>query len=125
MKEKLRSWEASEEQTEQILRTLENENFLNEGRYVRAFAIGKLRHNQWGRVKIVYALRLKGIADAVIQLGLNEIDDEEYLIILKKMLQQKQVRAADERSRKAKLAQFAIGKGFQPSLVWQLLNEKD
>lgn len=125
VKEKLRSWEATEEQTEQILHTLENENYLNEERYVRAFALGKLRHNQWGRNKIVYALRMKAIPDAIIQQGINELEENEYEETLRKILRQKHVNAADKQSRKAKLAQFAIGKGFQPSLVWQLLNEKD
>lgn len=68
---------------------------------------------------------MKGIPDLTIQIGLLELDTEEYTEVLKKLLKHKKVKAADAYTEKAKLAQYAIGKGFQPQLVWELLNQND
>lgn len=125
VKDKLLSWNARTEVIESVIRQLEKENYIDEDRFVRAFALGKLRHNKWGRNKILYALRMKGIPDLMIQIGLEELDSEEYLETLKQILQNKTIAEKDPYKRKAKLAQHAIQKGFQPSLVWSLLNEQN
>ena len=125
VKQKLKQWQAIPEVIEQVIPQLEKENFIDEDRYVRAFALGKLRNNKWGRNKIIYALRMKNIPDLVIQIGMQEIDNEEYPEMLKKVLSAKKINEKDPFKRKAKLAQYAIQKGFQPALVWQILNESD
>ncbi|MBW7848600.1 MAG: RecX family transcriptional regulator [Bacteroidales bacterium] len=125
VKDKLRSWEIQSEVCDKIIKILQNENLIDEDRYVKAYALGKLRNNHWGRNKILYALRMKGIPDLTIQIGLLELDTEEYTEVLKKLLKHKKVKAADAYTEKAKLAQYAIGKGFQPQLVWELLNQND
>ena len=125
VKDKLKSWQITHELTDAIILSLEKENYIDEDRFVRAYALGKLRHNKWGRNKILYALKQKNIPDLVIQIGLQEIDTDEYLEVLKQLLQSKTVKAANAYEAKAKMAQYAIQKGFQPSLVWELLNAKD
>ncbi len=125
VKEKLDSWQVKPEIAAKIILSLEEKGYLDEDRYVRAYALGKLRHNQWGRNKILYMLRKKGIPDLVAEIGLKEIDSDEYLDILKKLLKNKKTKASDKATEKARLAQYAISKGFQPHLVWQILQEKD
>jgi regulatory protein len=125
VKEKLQSWKARPEVIEAVIHQLEKENYIDEDRYVRAFALGKLRHNKWGRNKIMFALRMKGIPDLMIQIGLQEIDSDEYMQVLKHLLNTKTLSEKDPYKRKAKLAQYAIQKGFQPSLVWSLLNQNE
>jgi SOS response regulatory protein OraA/RecX len=41
------------------------------------------------------------------------------------VLSSKKIDEKDPYKYKAKLAQYAIQKGFQPSLVWQTINEKN
>lgn len=125
VKDKLRSWQVMPEVCEKIIRTLQNEGMIDEDRYVRAFALGKLRNNQWGRNKIMYALRMKDIPDLTIQIGLEELDTKEYIEILAKLIRRKTVNAPNEYARKAKLAQYAVAKGFQAQLVWKLLNDEN
>ncbi|MCC7318165.1 MAG: RecX family transcriptional regulator [Bacteroidales bacterium] len=125
VKEKLQSWQIVPEQIERIIVALQEENYLDEDRYVRAFALGKLRHNKWGKIKIMYALKQKRIPEMVIEIGLQELDSDEYLQTLQHLLQTKKVKAADSYTQKAKLAQFAIQKGFESALVWQILKQKD
>ena len=81
VKTKLNEWKAAEKTVEKIIQTLEKEDFINEERYAIAFALGKLRNNKWGRNKIFYAMTQKQIPEIYIQMGLNEIDEEEYIQI--------------------------------------------
>lgn len=125
VREKLKHWNARPEVIEHLIIKLENEGYIDEDRYVRAFALGKLRHNKWGRNKIIYALREKKIPELIIQIGLQEIESEEYLHVLRSLLSAKRIDEPNPIKYKAKLAQYAIQKGFQPSLVWQVINEAD
>lgn len=125
LREKLFSWKARPEVIEQIIVKLENEGYIDEDRFVRSFALGKLRHNKWGRNKIIFALRQKKIPELIIQIGLQEIDSEEYMNVLRSVLSEKRIDESDPYKYKAKLAQYAIQKGFQPSLVWQVIKEED
>lgn len=124
VKNKLLEWHASEETVEEIIKKLEDENFLDEERYARAFVVGKLRHNKWGRNKIIQALKQKQIPDLMIQIGLQALDDEEYIHTLKAVLSSKKVEAKNEFTRQQKLVRYAAQKGFQPELVWKVLKEE-
>jgi regulatory protein len=125
VKQKLQQWKASETTIHEIIKTLKAENYINEERFVKAFAIGKLRHNKWGRNKIIQALKQKQIPDLYIQIGLGEIDEEEYLNTLKAVLSGKTVKANDEFTRKNKLIRYAVQKGFQPELARKILDEEN
>jgi len=122
VKAKLTEWSLSEKTIQEIIKTLEEEDYINEERYAISFALGKLRNNKWGKNKIFYAMTKKGIPEIYIQMGLNEISNEEYTDILKKILTSKQINEKDEFKRNHKLARYAIQKGFQPALVWKVIN---
>ncbi len=121
VKAKLLQWKATEETIEGIIKKLKEENYINEERFVKAFALGKLRHNKWGRNKIIYELKQKNIPDLYIQIGLGEIDEQEYVNTLKAVLSSKEVKAKDEFTRQNKLVRYAAQKGFQPELAWKVL----
>ena len=121
VKTKLFQWKATEETLEEVIKTLKAENYINEERFVKAFALGKLRHNKWGRNKIIHALKQKQIPDLFIQIGLSEIDDEEYINTLKAVLSSKEVKGKDEYIRQNKLVKYAVQKGFQPELAWKVV----
>ncbi len=121
VKTKLFQWKATEETLEEVIKTLKAENYINEERFVKAFALGKLRHNKWGRNKIIHALKQKQIPDLFIQIGLSEIDDEEYINTLKAVLSSKEVKGKNEYIRQNKLVKYAVQKGFQPELAWKVV----
>lgn len=112
---KLHQWGVSETWVESIVSHLEKEGFLNGLRYAKAFVRDKYRFNQWGRIKITQALRLKQVASSEIGLALQEIDDEEYSEILGKLLvkKMKSVKAATIYERNGKLVRFAAGHGYE------------
>jgi regulatory protein len=121
VKTKLSQWKASEETVEEIIGKLKEENYVDEERFARAFAVGKLRYNKWGRNKIIYALKQKKIPDLYIQIGLGEIDDDEYLNTLKAILSSKEVTGNNDYVRQNKLVRYAVQKGFQADLAWKIL----
>lgn len=122
VRHKLLLWKASEDTVEEIIIKLKEEKYLDEERFVRAFTLGKLRYNKWGRNKIIHALKQKQIPDLYIQIGLGEIDEKEYINTLKAVLSSKEVTAEDEFTRQNKLVRYAVQKGFQPELVWKVVN---
>ena len=122
---KLESFGLSSVDLERILGELEAEGFYNEERYAQAFCSGKLHHNKWGRVKIVQALRQKGLTEQQIQIGLAEIEEETYRNILSDLIIKKleSLKEEDTFTRNHKAARYAIGKGFESDLVWKVLGE--
>lgn len=116
----LRSYEVDE-----LIVHLIGEGFLNEERFAKAFAGGKFRMKNWGRIKIVSALEGKGLNGYCIKVGLAEIEDQEYLRTLEKILLKKlqDVLAEDSFTKRNMIARYAIQKGFESELVWVKVKE--
>lgn len=114
VEKKLIGWGASPEITAEIMAHLFKERYLDTIRFCRAYVRDKYRFNQWGRIKISQALRIKGLTADEIQTGMDEIDDDEYNEILQSLLKQKlkSIKAASDYDRNAKLIRFAAGRGF-------------
>ena len=122
VKRKLTEWKASEKTIEKIIHQLEDEDYINEERFAVSFATGKLRNNKWGRNKIFYALMQKHIPELYVQMGLSELDEEEYLEVLKNVIASKNIDEDDECLRNNKLVKYAVQKGFQANLAWKVIN---
>ena len=120
---KLQQWGASPETSAHILEHLQKERFVDTARFCRAFVRDKYRFNQWGRLKIIQALRMKQLPQEAISTGLEEIDEREYADMLLHLLQQKAktVKAATEYERNAKLMRFAAGRGFSADEIMKQL----
>ena len=73
------------------------------------------------------ALRMKHLSTDEIAAGLEEIDEEEYTDILKRLLKQKakSVKGNTEYERNTKLIRFAIGRGFTPEEVMRQIKQPD
>jgi len=123
MLEKMRRWQLSEEAQARVMARLTEERYVDEERYARAFVREKVRYNKWGRRKVQQALWQKHIDEAVQQRALDEIDDEEYLRVLRPLLVQKKrsTRAASAYELNQKLCRFALSRGFSFSLIRQCL----
>ncbi len=109
----------------ELLAHLITEGFLNEERYAKAFAGGKFRMMKWGRLKIQHELKLAGLTPRCIALGLAEIGPTEYIRTMNTLLKKKWQESTEENifKTKNKVAQFLIGKGYEPELVWGAVND--
>lgn len=121
VKAKLATFDISSSDKDKILQLLVNEGFIDDERYASIFVRSKIHLKKWGVNKIKMSLKMKGISDEVIQNALSEIDPESYREELMKVLRSKKINETDEYKRKAKLAQYAIQKGYEPGLVWETL----
>ena len=119
---KLTTWEA--EAPDEIIDRLVAERYIDERRYAIAFVADRLRYSHWGRIKLHYALRLKGISEDDIRTALDTIDEDEYRDILQHLIDNKnrqlQKSEPDAWRLQQKLARFATSHGFEPSLAMQM-----
>ena len=63
---------------DEIISNLIEENFLNEERFAIQFAGGKFRMKGWGKRKIEYALKDKGVSSYSIKKGMMDIYTDAY-----------------------------------------------
>ena len=122
---KLREWNIKDGVAEKIINKLVDDDYINEERFARNYAGSKFRIKKWGKNRIIYEMKRKGIPDLIIQIGLEEIEDEEYINAIKELLSKKSftISEKDPLKRKQKLARFAIAKGYRSGLVWDVLNQ--
>ena len=127
MLEKMRRWELDDEAQARVMQRLVSERYVDDERYARAFVKDKVRYNKWGRRKVEQALWQKHIDEDIRQQVLNEVDDEEYISILKPLLRQKQrsTKAANDYELNQKLIRFALGRGFTFDIIRQCIDIED
>lgn len=119
VKEKLYSLGVWKKDHDEIITTLIEENYLNEERFAIAFAGGKWRVKQWGRVKIKYELKQKQVSGYCIKKALKQIDDEEYLNTLDELAAKKYAALKNEQHliRKKKTMDYLVARGFESGLI--------
>ena len=123
---KLVEWGIRGDELEEILSELILNNFLNEERFAKAYASGKLRINYWGRQKIKQGLKLKGVPEGILNKALYSLDDDEYFEVLKKILAKKEKVTAEKnpQKRRYKILSYLQGRGFERELILECLNEE-
>ena len=127
MRDKMRRWELDETVQNRIIDRLIKERYVDDERYARAFVKDKIRYNKWGRRKVQQALWQKHIDAEIQQRVLDEIDEKEYLDILRPLLKQKRksIKAENDYELNQKLVRFALGRGFGFDIIRQCLNVDD
>ena len=124
---KLNSWGLGDIDSEKIISLLIKENFINEDRFAQAFVKDKFNYNKWGKVKIAAHLRVKNISGDIIRTALDVIDNELYKKTLSDLISghRRFVKAKNQYDLKAKLLRYGLSKGFENSLLYDLLNDID
>ena len=99
--------------------------FLNEERYARSFTRGKFYSKKWGKLRIQRELKARGLTDYNIEAGLSEITDDDYCDTLNLLAEKKQatIKEKNPYKAKAKLANFLLYRGFEPELVYEIVDE--
>jgi len=124
VRDKLYEWGQPANVVENIISGLISDNFLNEERFAKAYATGKFRQKGWGKVKIKQGLKFKQVPDVLIKKALQSIPDDEYLLMLQKVLTKKDVALSEKNlyKRRYKLQQYALGRGYEGDLISDVLN---
>lgn len=126
VKDKLFEFGMKSDQADAMISKLIEEKYLDEERYAVAYAGGKFRMKQWGKVKIRYELKNNQVSEYCIKKALATIDEEEYYQTLKKLFNSKLKSLSSEKSilgKKRKIQAYLLQKGFESSLIGDLLRE--
>ncbi len=127
VRDKLETFDISQENRDKILEYLLDNRFANDERFAKSFVRGKINQSGWGLNKIRFHLAQKGIAKDIIDEALEQTDEEVYRQRLIDILntKAKTVKAENDFEKKRKLAAYAMQKGFEGNLVWEVLKDLD
>ena len=108
---------------DEIISSLIEDDYLNEERFALMYAGGKFRMKDWGRKKIYYGLKEKGVGEYSIKKALKSIDEEAYLKVLDELAQKKWESLQGEQPlmRRKKTMDFLLQRGFEPELITKAL----
>jgi regulatory protein len=112
------------DEANEVIAKLIKKNYINEQRYAKLFAISKFHQNKWGRIKIGFQLREKGISQRCIAIALKEINEKEYEALCKKLLDDKKEELKNEKDPfivRKRVYSYLTSKGFETNLVKNLL----
>lgn len=125
VRDKLKTFDLPQKEKDKILDYLVDNRFVNDERFARSFVRGKINQSGWGINKIRFHLIQKGIAKDIIDEALTQTDEDLYRQRLIDILKTKSktIKAETDFERKRKLAAYAIQKGFEASLVWEVIKK--
>ena len=123
VRDKLKTYDIPQEDRDKILVFLLDNRFVNDERFAKSFVRGKVNQSGWGMNKIRFHLMQKGITKEIIDEALGQTDEEVYRQRLIDILKTKSktVKAETDYEKKRKLAAYAMQKGFEGSLVWEVV----
>lgn len=124
-RKKLATWGINQNEAEQIVASLVQRRFIDDSRFCRAFVQDKIMFSHWGRRKITLSLIQKRLDRDTIAEAINEIDELEYLAILKKIVlaKAKTIVDAETYDGRTRIFRFAVSRGFEPALVSNVIRE--
>jgi len=127
VEEKLRKWGMDEAAQARIMAYLTEKKFVDDERFCRFFVNDKLKYNKWGRRKIEQALYQKHVNRNVYEPVLAEVPDEEYIAVLRPLIKSKwkSIKVASDYERSMKLIKFAMGRGFDYSVIKKCIDGAD
>ncbi len=127
MTEKMRRWGIEEEVQARVMARLTEEKYIDDERYCRLFVREKIKFNKWGRRKVEQALMAKRIDRGIARQVLDEVDDEDYLTVLRPLIKSKrrQLKPMSDYETTGKLVRFAMSRGFTIDLIRQCLDGAD
>ncbi len=124
IRKKLYDWKVNPIEHDKIISELEKQQFIDEERFANFYVRDKFKFNNWGKIKIKVMLFQKQIPEKFINDAIVQISDKEYIKTLKIILKNKErlIKETDVYKKKNKLLKFAIGRGFEPNLILQIID---
>lgn len=122
---KLAAWGISASDTAKIIERLRQTRYLDDMRFARAYAHDKMAYSGWGRNKILQGLWAKRLGREYIEASCDELDEEEYNDIARRVIRSK-VRSLPEGlstyENRMKVMRFGVQRGFEARFVSQIIN---
>ena len=125
VRKKIQAGNLSGDAEKRIIDRLLREKFIDEKRFARSYVHDKFRFNQWGRIKITYELKLRGIPSEVFYEAIETIDEDDYKAVLHEILTNKKrtIRSRSPQDMYQKLCRFAAARGYEMPLIVNALRK--
>ncbi|PKQ45870.1 regulatory protein RecX [Confluentibacter flavum] len=100
-------------------------NFLNEERFAKAYVSGKFNIKKWGKSRLAYQLKQKGVSKCNINLAIDGISDKQYIDVFNSLANKKVdlIKESDKWKKKKKFVDYFIRLGWESYLVYDKANE--
>ncbi len=123
LRDRLKEWGVVGDDAEEVIAELIQQNYLNEERFAKSFAGGKFRVKGWGKRKIKQHLQQRGITGYNLEQAMKEIEPNDYRTTLADLLTKKRQSIRDDNPLvvKQKLVRYALSKGYESDIVWQVV----
>jgi len=126
VREKLYTMRMIPEAIEQITIHLIEEKYLNEERFARSFARGKFKSKKWGKERIIRELRSREISKRNIDLALEEINEDDYLVTFETLVEKRMNQITSEKNiykKRKKLADYLQYRGWPMHWIYEKAHE--
>lgn len=122
---KLKKEDVPEEHIDKIISKLEEDEYINDYRFAKAFFESKTRINKWSNKRIEYELIQKGISKDIINefsLNFKELEFENAMDLVEKKITQWENKFEGFKL-KNKIYTFLSSKGFDYSIIEKVISE--
>jgi regulatory protein len=122
---KLRTYSTSKEEIDNIIYELIKNNYLNETRFAQAFSRGKFKFKNWGKMRIKMELEKRKVSKKNIDIGMNEINEEDYIKKLDELFQKciDKFQKYNKQQMKKKIFDYLNYRGWEYDKIFNKLNE--
>ena len=121
IRKKLSEW-SLEGEYDSISQNLLEEKFIDEERYTNSFVNDKIKFSKWGKLKVKYQLRMRGIDESIFVKALSDYSEVDYQKMIKNEIDKKNksIKASDKYKRLQKLYAFAAQRGYETDIVREI-----
>ncbi len=127
IRRKLYNWGIGSSQSQRIIERLEQDRYIDDSRFAKAYVRDKYRFSAWGRIKITAGLIAKRIPRHIIDEALLEIDSRTYALTAFKAIRSKLRTLPPDMPRydiRARLMRFALSRGYESSLSLRIIDSQ-
>ena len=124
VKKKLARLQVVPKTKSKIINHLIDDDYLNEVRFTKSFIQGKLRIKKWGRIKLNYELKMRGVKKIIIDEEINKISKGDYYDYFNEFSinKIKTLKGSKEQKKRSFINYFTY-RGWENSLIYEKLKD--
>ena len=124
VKKKLTRLQVVPKTKSKIINHLIDDDYLNEVRFTKSFIQGKLRIKKWGRIKLNYELKIRGVKKIIIDEEINKISKANYYDYFNEFSNNKiKILKGSKEQKKRSFINYFTYRGWENNLIYEKLNE--
>ena len=124
VKKKLIRLQVTPKTKSKVINHLIDNDYLNEVRFTKSFIQGKLRIKKWGKIKLNYELRIRGVKKFIIDEEINKISKDDYNDYFNEFSNNKiKILKGSKDQKKRSFINYFTYRGWENNLIYEKLNE--